>query len=102
MDSLPLRHQGSLQFSLAELPKQVKGRIETGHIFFLSTESFPGGPVVKNLPATAGDVGDTVLIPGLEIFPGAGNGNPLQYSCLENPMEPGRLPLTGFQRVRPK
>ena len=41
----------------------------------------PGGLVVKNLPANAGDVG---TIPGSGRSPGVGNGNPLQYSCLEN------------------
>ena len=45
---------------------------------------FPGGSVVKNLPADAGDVGS---IPGSERSPGEGNGSPLQYSCLENPMD---------------
>ena len=45
--------------------------------------------VVKNLPANAGDIRDTGLIPGLERFPGEGNGNPLQYSCLENLMDRG-------------
>ena len=45
---------------------------------------FPGGPVVKNLPANAGDVGS---IPGSRRSPGEGSGNPLQYSCLENPMD---------------
>ena len=50
---------------------------------------FPGGSVVKNLPASAGDTGDTGSIPGLGRFPGGGNGNPLQYSCLENPMDRG-------------
>ena len=48
--------------------------------------SFPDGSVVKNLPATARDVG---LIIGLGRFSGEGNGNPLQYSCLENPMARG-------------
>ena len=47
---------------------------------------FPGGSVVKNLPANAGDVG---LISGLGRFPGIGNGNPLPYSCLENSMDRG-------------
>ena len=47
---------------------------------------FPGGSVVKNLPANAGDVGS---IPGLERSPGEGKGNPLQYSCLENFMDRG-------------
>ena len=50
---------------------------------------FPGGVVVKNLPASAGDAGDAGLIPGLGRSPGEGNGSPLQYSCLENPMDRG-------------
>ena len=41
---------------------------------------------VKNVPANAGDAG---LIPGSGRSPGGGNGNPLQYSCLENPMDRG-------------
>ena len=45
--------------------------------------------VVKNLPANAGDVRDVGSIPGLGRPPGEGNGNPLQYSCLENPMDRG-------------
>ena len=48
---------------------------------------FPGGAVVKNLPANAGDAGDAGSIPGLGRSPGGGNGNPLWYSCLENPMD---------------
>ena len=44
---------------------------------------FPGGSVVKNLLANAADVGS---VPGWVRSPGVGNGNPLQYSCLENPM----------------
>ena len=43
--------------------------------------------MVKNLPASAGDSGDSGLIPGLERSPGEGNGNSLQYACLENPMD---------------
>ena len=45
--------------------------------------------VVKNLPANAGDVTDVGLIPGSGRFPGAGRGNPFQYSCLENLMDRG-------------
>ena len=52
---------------------------------------FPGGSVVKNPPANAGDVGS---IPGSGRSPGEGNGNPLQYSCLENPMDRGALQAT--------
>ena len=47
-------------------------------------QSFPGGSVVKNLPANAGDVG---LILGAGRSPGEGKGNPLQYSCLRNPID---------------
>ena len=43
--------------------------------------------VVKNPPANAGDIRDVSLIPRLGRFPGGGHGNPLQYSCLENPMD---------------
>ena len=43
--------------------------------------------VVKNLPANAGDKRDMSLIPGLGRYPEGGNGNPLQYSCLENSMD---------------
>ena len=46
-------------------------------------------PVVKNPPASAGDAGDSDSIPGLGRCPGIGNGNPLQYSCLENPTDRG-------------
>ena len=44
---------------------------------------------VKNPPANAGDIRDIGSIPGSARSPGGGNGNPLQYSCLENPMEKG-------------
>ena len=43
--------------------------------------------VVKNLPASAGDIRNMGSIPGLGRFLGGGHGNPLQYSCLENPMD---------------
>ena len=51
----------------------------------------PGGLVVKNLPANAGDLG---LIHGLGRSLGEGNGNPLQYSCLENPVDRGAWQAT--------
>ena len=50
---------------------------------------FSGGTVVKNLPVNAGDTRDTSLIPGSGRSPRGENGNPLQYSCLENSMERG-------------
>ena len=61
---------------------------------------FPWGLVVKNLFANSGDAGDMSSIPGSGRSFGGGNGNPIQYSCLENPMvdEPDRLQSTGSQR----
>ena len=50
---------------------------------------FPGNSAVKNPPANAGDTGDTGSIPGSGRSPGGGNGSPLQYSYLENPMNRG-------------
>ena len=49
-------------------------------------------PVVRNPPANAGNIRDTGLIPGSGRSHGGGNGNPLQYSCLENPMDRGAWP----------
>ena len=56
----------------------------------------------KESTCNAGEVGDVSLIPGLGRSPGGERVNPLQYSCLENPMteEPGGLQSTGSQRVR--
>ena len=61
------------------------------HVNFLHTSiaqmiHFPGGFVAKNSPDNAGDMG---LIPGSGRSPGEGNGKPLQYSCLGNPMDRG-------------
>ena len=50
--------------------------------------------VVKNTASSAGNVRDLGLIPGLGRSPGEGNGNPLQYSCLENPMDRGARKAT--------
>ena len=55
---------------------------------------FPGGTVVKNLPANPGDAGDMGLISGWGRSPELGNGNPLQYSCLENSMDRGAWQAT--------
>ena len=63
------------------------------------TSGFPGGSVVKNLPANAEGIGS---IPGLGRSPGEGNGNTLQYSCLEYSMDRGAWWSTvqGFKSVR--
>ena len=57
--------------------------------------------MVKILPANAGDAGDMGSIPGWRRSPGVGNGNSLQYSCMEIPWteEPGELQSTGSQTV---
>ena len=57
--------------------------------------------VVKNPPANAGDIRDVGSICGLGRSPGGGLGNPLQYSCLENPMDRGAWQATvhGVERV---
>ena len=70
----------------------------TGYLF--SSGDFPGGSDSK---ASVYSVRDLGLIPELGRFPGEGNGNPLQYFCLENPMDRGawcRLLSMGSQRVR--
>ena len=53
--------------------------------------------VVKNLPANARDIRDTSFIPGLGRCPGGGHGSPLQYSCLENPMDRGGWQATAHR-----
>ena len=58
------------------------------------TEDFPDRAVVKNLPANAGDIRDSGLIPGLGRSPGGGNGNLFQYSCLENSVDSGAWQVT--------
>ena len=63
------------QLSLTEIKHNIPG--------------FPGGAVVKNLPANAGDARDTGLIPESARSPGEGNGNLRQYTCLENSMNRG-------------
>ena len=57
--------------------------------------------IVKNLPANAGDIRDTWVYPWVGKIPGGGHGNPLQYSCLENPMARGaqRATVQELQRV---
>ena len=60
--------------------------------YFYNVETvwaFPMAPVVKNSPANAGIIRGSGLIPGSGRSLGGGHGNPLQYSCLENPMNRG-------------
>ena len=67
-----------------------------------SGQGFQDGSVSKESACNAGDTGEAGSIPGLGRSPGGGHGNPLQYSCLENPHgqeEPGGLQSMGSQRV---
>ena len=101
----------------SELPKVTQGlgwkvRLKTQDaLFSRALKGFrqyapPGASqaaqVVKNLPANAGGAGDAGSIPESGRSPGGGNGNPLQYSCLENPMDRGAWWATvmGSQRLR--
>ena len=87
----------------AEVNVNSGKRYEAIHLLNVFSSGFPGGSVVKNLPANnAGDSGDASSILGSGRSPGEGKGNPLLYSCLENPMgreEPGELQSEGSQRV---
>ena len=69
-----------------------------GHICHLD---FPGGAILKNLPTNAGDLRVAGPVPWLGRSPGEGSGNPLQNSCLTNPMDRGawRVWSMGLQRV---
>ena len=84
-------------YLLKNFPQFVVIHIVKG--FSVVNVDFPGGSADK---ASAYNVRDLGSIPGLGRFPGEGNGNPLQYSCLENPMYGGawcRLLSMGSQRV---
>ena len=69
------------------------------YYMYIKYGASPVALVVKNLPANAGDTGDVSLIPASGRSCGREYGNPLQFSCLENPMneEPGRLQSMGLQ-----
>ena len=68
---------------------------KSGNTFFAL--GFPGGPEVKNPPADAGNLGS---VPELGISSGRGNGNPLQYSCVGNPMDRGAWHATVHGVIR--
>ena len=92
-----------LKIRLCCLHIQSESRDSNVRLFILGAPKFSSSPsgwgarksllqvmlVVKNLPANAGDARDMSSIPGLRRSPGGGNGKPLQYSCLENPMDRG-------------
>ena len=82
---------------------QARGVDHAEHcVLILGTKVFPVGAVVQNPPASAGDARDMGSIPESGRSSEEGNGNPLQYSCLENPTDRGTWQATvhGSQRVR--
>ena len=58
------------------------------------SSTFSGDSILKNLLVSAGDAEDSSLISGSRRFPGEGNGNPVQYSCLDNSMDRGAWKIT--------
>ena len=113
--SLHLRHRthpGLLQFSLSCPPPPLQDSVYCESMsplklilivyscFFGGAGSFPGGAVVENLPTDTEGAWDTGSIPRSERAPGVGNGNPFQYSCLENSTDRGAWQSMGLQRVR--
>ena len=71
--------------------------VPTKELFTSSISKYSRSQMVKKPPANSGDTGDPDLIPGLGRSLAGGNGNPLQYSCLENPMDRGAWRVTKSQ-----
>ena len=91
------------QSNISKLSLNPQGRDCLLIIFSFPVLMLPGGSVVKNLPANAGGTRDVSSVPGSGRSSGGRNGNPLQYSCLENPMDGGTWWATvakRSQRVR--
>ena len=83
-------HSGNETRQLGNGSRQQHGIL----FFYESSQNMPGDTVVKNPPANAGDARDAGLIPGLGSSSGEGNGNPLQYSCLEDSIDRGAWQAT--------
>ena len=87
----------SLCWSISYVCKYVCIYVLVHFLFIYSLfRAFQVVLVVKNLPANAEDIRDAGLIPGLGRSPGEGNGNPFQYSCLDNPMDRGAWRATVY------
>ena len=93
------QHKGDTVIRRATEIHRRKVFVITSVVSHTASRGFPGGSVGKNLPVKAGDTG---LIPGSGRSPGEGNGDPLQYPCLGNPMERGAWWATvlGVAKVR--
>ena len=74
---------------LGVLVKSLSSIVILNIELYIRPWSFPGGSMVKNPSANAGDAGNAGLIPGWRRSPGGGHSKSLQYSCLEKPMDKG-------------
>ena len=92
-------NHGSLEEQMFKAKDKLQDRASPLHLrqLYLGDMGFPGGSDSKESACNAGDLG---WIPGSGISPREGNGNPLQYSCLEKAEETGGLQSMGSQRVR--
>ena len=79
----------SLEQTANGMPRRGLWRRHGQTCISMNVSGFPGGLVIKNPPASAGDARDAGLIPWSKRSPGSGNGNPLHYSCPENPTDEG-------------
>ena len=99
LQRLHLKRHDQLRYWPSSLFRRMRGKAENFKLLIIAC--FPGGSDGEESAYNAGKLG---LSPGLGRSPGEGHGNPLQYFCLENPMdrgeEPGRLQYMGLQRVR--
>ena len=84
----------NLDWSVFKRQNIIWGNREYIFIEVQASKGLPGGAEVKILPAHGGDGTDLGLVPRLGSSPGGGNGNPLQYSCLENPIDKGAWQAT--------
>ena len=89
MACLPLKEYQMLYSKCSSV-----GHRRNNFCFCMQSWASRGAQVVKNPPANAGDIRDLGSIPGSGISPGGVHGNPLQYSCLKNPMDRGAWPAT--------
>ena len=89
---LPFPSPGDLPYPEVEHVSWIPGTLFLSHLRFQKASQV--GLVVKRLTANARDIRDVGLIPGRGKSPGEGHGNPLQYSCLENPMDRGAWQAT--------
>ena len=94
--------QGGLQILVHRLKPVSSSPMSSGPQQPFEMDFIPDGSAGKESAFNAWDIGDVSSIPGSERSPGAGNGNPVQFSCLENSMDRGAwaLQFRGLQRVR--